>query len=176
MNREPPSAFQQQIATALGIDISKDSQTVAAARILTFVGPALLEKDQSKPATERQVAYAESLGLSVAADSTLVAGAKIGDELFARNKAAAERMRLKPGDRVRVRRQFEHNGETHELVDEYVVSSVQPDCRIMFKGGNGMGAWPTQVEKIEDAPTVPAPARRVRQKRAGSETQKVAAK
>jgi hypothetical protein len=51
--------------------------------------------------------------------------------LFVRNKAAAQRMRLKPGDRVRVRRRFEGVGQTHEWVAEYMISSIQPNCRII---------------------------------------------
>jgi hypothetical protein len=150
MERESPTVFQRQVAAALGIDISRDSRRVAAARIQTFVGPALLDKVSVNSATECQVDFAKDLGLDVHGDSTLVASAKIADELFDRNKAAAERLQLKPGDRVRIRRRCDHAGQTHEWTDEYVVSSVQPNCRIMFKGGNGMGAWPTQVEKVEE--------------------------
>jgi hypothetical protein len=150
MGKESPTDFQRQVAAALGIDISRDSKAVAGARIQTFVGPALLDKDRSAPATERQLAFAEALGLDVRGDSNLVASAKIADELFDRNTAAAERLRLKPGDRVRVRHRVEVEGKTHDWLDEHVVSSIQPNCRIMFKGGNGMGAWPTQVEKVEE--------------------------
>ena len=30
-------------------------------------------------------------------------------------------------------------------------SSIQPNTRVFFKGGNGQGAWPTQLEKLPPA-------------------------
>jgi len=152
MESEKPTPFQKQIAAALGIDISHDTKGVAAARIHTFVGPAIHSKAAQYTATERQIDFARSLGLEVMGDSSLVASAKIADELNIRNKAALEKLQLQPGDRVRVRHQFEFDGETREWVQESVICSIQPNCRIMFKGGNGSGAWPTQVEKIVELP------------------------
>jgi len=150
MRLDPPTDFQRQIAAALGIDITNDTREVAAARIHTFVGPAILSKVAEYTASERQIEFASALGLTVDTDSSLVASAKIADELFIQNKAALEQLQLKPGDRVRVHQQFEFAGEQREWVEEFVVSSVQPNGRIMFKGGNGRGAWPTQVEKITE--------------------------
>ncbi|HEU0178696.1 MAG TPA: hypothetical protein VFV58_30910 [Blastocatellia bacterium] len=148
MRLDPPTDFQRQIAAALGIDITNDTREVAAARIHTFVGPAILSKAAEYTASERQIEFASALGLTVDTDSSLIASAKIADELFVRNKAALELLQLKPGDCVRVRHQFELAGEQREWVEEFVVSSVQPNGRIMFKGGNGRGAWPTEVEKV----------------------------
>jgi len=150
MGPEKPTTFQKRVAAALGIDISHDTQEVAAARVHTFVGPAIHSKVAQYMASERQIAFAQSLGLDVTGDSSLVASAKIADELYSRNKASLEKLQLQPGDRVRVRYQFESAGEMREWVQEAVVSSIQPNCRIMFKGGNGSGAWPTQVEKIAE--------------------------
>jgi hypothetical protein len=148
MGPEEPTAFQKQVAASLGIDISSETREVAAARIHTFVGPAIHSKAAQYAASERQIDFAKALGLDVTADSSLVASAKIGEELFVRNKAALEKLQLKPGDRVSVRHQFEFAGEMREWVEEFVISSIQPNGRIMFKGGNGRGAWPTQVEKV----------------------------
>lgn len=145
-----PTDFQQDLAAVLGIDIGCDTREVAAARIHTFVGPAILSQPAQQPASKRQVEFASSLGLDVTRDSSLVASAKIADELFIRNKAELEHLDLAPGDRVRVRHKFEFGGEPQHRVEEFVVSSIQPNFRIMFKGGNGRGAWPTQVEKVSE--------------------------
>ncbi|RJX18294.1 MAG: hypothetical protein C4570_07020 [Ammonifex sp.] len=150
MGLEEPTAFQKQIAATLGIDISHDTRGVAAARIHTVVGPAILSKAAAYPASERQIDFARALGLNVSKDSSLVASAKIADELFVRNQAALEKLQLKPGETVRVRHRIELDGMTREWTEEFVISSIQPNCRIMFKGGNGRGAWPTQVEKVTD--------------------------
>ena len=154
MRLDPPTDFQRQIAAALGIDIANDTREVAAARIHTFVGPAILSRAAEYTASERQIEFASALGLTVDTDSSLVASAKIADELFIQNKAALEQLQLKPGDRVRVHQQFEFAGEQREWVEEFVVSSVQSNGRIMFKGGNGRGAWPTQVEKVAEPEAV----------------------
>jgi hypothetical protein len=146
---EKPTPFQKQIAAVLGIDISHDTKRVAAARIRTFIGPAIFSKAAQYTATERQIDFARSIGLEVDGDSSLVASAKIADELYIRNKTALANLQLQPGDRVRVRHQVEFAAEIQEWVEEDVISSIQPNCRIMFKGGKGRGAWPTQVEKIE---------------------------
>ena len=164
MRLEPTTDFQRRVAAALGVDISNDTREVAAARIHTAVGPAILSKAAEYEASERQIEFASALGLTVGGDSSLVASAKIADELFVRNKAALERLQLRPGERVRVRQQFEFAGEQREWVEEFVVSSIQPNCRIMFKGGNGRGAWPTQVERVAAVEDVepgaaPVPAR-----------------
>jgi hypothetical protein len=156
MSVDEPTDFQKQVAAAIGVDISADSRNVAAARIHSFVGPAILSREAEHDASARQIEFARSLGLEVAGEPSLVASAKIGDELFVRNKAALDRLKLKPGDHVRVRRKFEFAGEMRELIEEFVVSSIQPSCRIMFKGGNGLGAWPTQVERSRSRPT-PSP-------------------
>jgi hypothetical protein len=66
------------VAAALGIDISEDTKAVAAARIHTFVGPAILSK-AAEYASERQIDFAEALGLDVAADSSVVASAIVID-------------------------------------------------------------------------------------------------
>ncbi|MFM9961666.1 MAG: hypothetical protein ACKV2Q_10620 [Planctomycetaceae bacterium] len=138
----------------MGIDISQDTCDIAAARIHAFIGPAIHSKAAEYHASERQIEFARDIGLEVVSDSSLVASAKIANELFVRNMAALEQLQLKPGDRVRVRHEIEMDGELKEWVDEFVVSSVQPNCRIMFKGGNGSGAWPTQVEKVFDQEAV----------------------
>jgi hypothetical protein len=95
------------------------------------------------------VSFAASLGLNAGRDSIGVAAAKIAEELWKRNLAALSVLELKPGDRVVKRTSVEHERETHLLEWEYVVSSVDTESlRVWFRGGNGQGAWPTQLEKI----------------------------
>ena len=149
MRLEAPTEDQQRVAAALGIDISRDTRDVAAGRIHTAVGPAILSKRAKDPASERQVELGKKIGIDVVGDSSLVASEKIGDRLFIINRAAAEKLQLKSGDRVRVRRRVEDGGATEEHVEEFLVSSVQPNGRIMFKGGGCPGAWAGQVERID---------------------------
>jgi hypothetical protein len=145
-----PVATEQQvrIAEALGVDVSGDSESVAAARILDEVAFAIGERNGRRPVTEKQVEFGRQLGLRLVADSLRVASAKIIEELRRRSVDAIKKLALKPGDRVLRRTVFEQNGEPHEYTQEFVISSIQPNTRVLFKGGNGQGAWPTQLEKV----------------------------
>jgi hypothetical protein len=145
-----PTKFQVDIAEALSINISNDTETVAAARIRQFVAPAIGEKAYDEPSTEKQIEFAISLGLDVANDSKGIASARISDELQDQHFRALKRLDLKPGDCVRQKHTGEINGEDHELFTEYVISSITEHGRVFFKGIGCKSAWPTQIEKIAE--------------------------
>ena len=140
------SEAQTELAKLVGVDVGGDSFDVAAARLLDAVAPAL-GYEPAHPSSERQRSFATSLGCDVAGDSKRVASAKISDALFAKNQEAIVALALKPGDRVVRVHQFEFDGELRTLEQEYVISSIQPNGRVFFKGGNGQGAWPTQLRR-----------------------------
>ena len=146
MNLSPPSKDQDTLAALLKINLGGDSHDVAAAKLLDSVAVSL-GFEPAEPASDRQRAFAESLGASVAGITKRVASARIGELLLAKNLKAIEDMNLKPGDQVVRTQSFEFQGETRVLEQEFVVSSVQPNGRVFFKGGNGQGAWPTQLRK-----------------------------
>jgi hypothetical protein len=84
----------------------------------------------------------------MAADTLRVAAAKLQDELQRRNQEALLRLGLKPGDRVCIRKAHDLDGQHYEWADEHTVSSIDERGRLYFKGGGGMGAWASQVEKL----------------------------
>jgi len=141
---------QNRIAAALGLNVSGDSESIAAARILDVVAVAVGHSGP-RAATIKQIEFARALGLDAGEDTLRVASARIDDELRRRNVAAIERLKLEPGDRVLKRSMVTINGEQREWTHEYVVSSIRPNTRVFFKGGNGQGAWPTQLEKLDSA-------------------------
>lgn len=143
------SEVQVRIATMLGLDVLANSEGIAAARIMDEVAEAVGERGGRRLPTTKQIAFAESLGLQVAGDSFRVISAKIDGELRRRNLLAIGRLGLKAGDRVLKRSVFELNGERHEDLREFTVSSIRPNTRVFFRGGNGQGAWPTQLEKVD---------------------------
>ena len=145
---EHSTEVQYRVASALGVDIVRDSRSVAAARIHDMVAEAIDERHGPRPATARQIEYAAALGLDVRADTLRVASAKIGDELDRRNQEALISLELQPGDRVIKCQRFDLDGERHEWRREFTISSIHPSGRLFFKGGNGYGAWPTEVEKF----------------------------
>lgn len=141
-----PSNEQLHLAALLGVQLDEASFDVAAAQLLDAVAIAI-GYEPSENSSERQREFAASLGVAVSSDSKRVASAKIGDALFARNQHAIDLLGLKPGDKVIKVDHVEFNGETQTLEREFVTSSIQPNGRVFFKGGNGQGAWPTQLRR-----------------------------
>jgi hypothetical protein len=149
MHLKEKNFSQIHLAELLGIDVSADTENIAAARLEDAVAAAIYPNEQPRHATEAQVAFARSLGLDTEDESLRVASAKIDEELFRRNPSALESLELKPGDRVLKRETFSYEGQTHVLEREYIVSSIdESSLRVWFRGGNGQGAWPSQLLKV----------------------------
>lgn len=146
--RLSPTSRQLELALKLGIDVRRDTEAVAGARILAEVGDAIGQPRSAHPATKPQMEFATKLGIDVSADALVVASAKIADALYQRNLAALSRLGLKPGDSVVRRRVGMLNGESVDLSERAIVSSVRPNLRVFFKGGNGRGAWPSELERV----------------------------
>lgn len=146
MTPPQPSQNQLRLARAIGVDISTDTFDVAAARLLDYVAPAI-GYEPADTSSERQRSFAESLGLDVTGDSKRVASARISEALLAENLIAIASLNLQPGDRVIRVTQFAHAGALRAFEQEFIVSSIQPNGRVFFKGGNGQGAWPTHLRK-----------------------------
>ncbi|WP_223512610.1 hypothetical protein [Pseudomonas sp. GL-B-19] len=149
MNRSRSSQVQKDLANILGIEITNDTFDVAAARLLDHVAAAI-GHEPAEPSSDRQRAYAASLCCDVTNETKRVASAKIGEALSSRNQEAISTLDLKPGDQVVRLTQFEYDGELRSFEQAFVVSSIQPNGRVFFKGGNGQGAWPTQLRKLTE--------------------------
>lgn len=146
MKPSGPSQDQEHLAQLLGVNVATDTFDVAAARLLDRVAAAI-GYGPSEPPSERQIAFAYALGQDVTSDTKRVASAKIGEALFANNQDAIATLNLQPGDHVVRITRFEQEGELRSFEQEFVVSSIQPNGRVFFKGGNGQGAWPVQLRK-----------------------------
>jgi len=105
------------------------------------VGPAIGDVPPYDKPTDKQIAFAESLGIDVTAYSFRVAFAMIQDALLEREKRAVEGMNLKPGDKVARERQFKHNGQIYTRREEYIVSSIRDDGFVYFKGIGCKCGW-----------------------------------
>jgi hypothetical protein len=146
MASQTQSQEQKALAAALGVDVSGDSYDIAAAKLLDAVATAI-GFEPPAASSDRQRAFALSLGHNVVGDSKRLASAKIGEALLAKNREVIAALDLKPGDRVVRTEHFEFEGEMRSISQEFIVSSIQPNGRVFFKGGNGQGAWPTQLTK-----------------------------
>ena len=142
------SEFQNEIAARLGVDISKDSFDVAAARILDRVALAVRQLPQ-RQASMAQKEFAKSLRLSVAKDSMRVASAKISDALHAKNIKALKRLNLRKDDKVVYTEKYETPQGAQVHTTEHVVSSIGANGRVYFKGIGCPGAWPSQLKRAK---------------------------
>lgn len=130
---------QKQIAKILIIEIkSNDSFRTLKAKITDQIAEAIGEKVREDP-TERQLDYAESLGMLLDDKSRRVISAKIADELERRNRKALKKLKIKPGSKVRVRNEFR--------LKDFVVSSIKENGKIYFKGIGCPQAWASNIEK-----------------------------
>ena len=141
---------QLTVGKRVGLDLSQDSQAVAAARILDVVGPAIGDVRRHEKPTDRQIAFAESLGIDASGYSFRVAFAMIQDALLEQEKRAVDAMDLKPGDKVIRERQLKRNGQVYTLRKEYIVSSISDDGFVYFKGTGCECGWASTLGKIED--------------------------
>ena len=144
-----PNRDQIRLAAFLGIDIASDTELVAAARIEDFVAPAIHPGGSPRAATERQIELGDSISVDLRGDSARVASARLSEELFKLNKAAAAELDLHPGDRVIQRLNGQVRGRDVVCDQEFVVSSVGKNFRVWFKGGNGRSAWPTEIKRAD---------------------------
>jgi hypothetical protein len=149
MQHKAQSQDQRSLAALLRIEIGGDSYDIAAAKLLDAVAAAI-GFEPPEQASDRQKAFALSLDLDVAGDSKRVASARIAEALLAKNLAAVAELDLKPGDRVVRTGHLEFEGDLHTISEEFVVSSIHANGRVYFKGGNGQGAWPTQLQRITE--------------------------
>jgi len=143
------TSFQSEIAKKLKINIKNHTRNLASAKIHDFVHKAIYPGSEIKKATKKQIKLGEKINLNLENDSMRVASAKIKDKLNNINKNAIKKLNLSPGDKVIKKSKLSINGKEIERTKEYIVSSIGKNNRVYFKGGNGRGAWPTEVEKVE---------------------------
>ena len=90
------------------------------------------------PATGNQKIFAKKLGINIEKDSLRVASSKISIAVNSLNKELIKKYDLKPGKQVKWKK-WNRN---------MVISSISDNYRLWFKGGNGWGAFPHEVEPI----------------------------
>jgi hypothetical protein len=134
---------QVTFGARLGLDLAGCTFNVAAARIedciqSEFHGETLLQ------ATGKQTALAAKFGYDIAASTRRVAHAVIADIMEQLDREAIIAEGLAPGVTVR------NIHDKHSAY--YVISSVQPDLLVYFKGGNGGKAYARSLKRV--APTL----------------------
>jgi Domain of unknown function (DUF4263) len=130
---------QRRLATLAGIRLPKGlPKIVAAARLKAALATELC-LSPVLPSSEGQLEYLATLNAKRAQNSRVKAdhhefGGWLEYHLLKRRQDALERLRLETGDVVEVRDSA--GNRLREVV------SVTSDGRVLFKGGQGAGAWP----------------------------------
>jgi hypothetical protein len=138
------SVSDEQIAFGrrLGLALESKSVSEALAMIHDAIDRDFLGLSDLGEATPKQLEFAAKFQRDLSHVSRRVADAVVGDLMIELNLAAIQRERLAPGVTVK---------NKHDIVERrLVISSIQPDGTVYFKGGNGARAWARSLIRIGD--------------------------
>lgn len=139
---QPVSEEQIAFGRRLGLNLEGKSITEALAMIHDTIDREFLGLPTLGAATPKQVAFAAKFQRGLSDVSRRVADAVVGDLMTELNLAAIQRERLEPGVTVK---------NKYDIIErKLVISSIQPDGTVYFKGGNGARAWARSLIRIDD--------------------------
>ena len=139
---QPVSDEQITFGHRLGLDLDGKSVSEALAMIHDAIDRDFLGLSDLGGATQKQSEFAAKFQRDLSHVSRRVADAVVADLMTALNLAAIQRERLAPGVTVK---------NKHDIIDrERVISSIQPDGTVYFKGGNGARAWARSLIRVDD--------------------------
>ncbi|MFH1674245.1 MAG: hypothetical protein ABIF87_12580 [Pseudomonadota bacterium] len=127
----------------LGLDVSGNSVSVAAAKINEVIQRQFWGSPINESPTDKQISLAKKFGIDISHMSRLVGDAVINDIMTQLNANAIKEQGLRPG--LRVRKVYDKTSR------EYIISSIRPDGTVYFKGGNGQRAWARNLVSLEKA-------------------------
>ena len=139
----PISDEQIVFGRRLGLDPKDKSISEALAMIRDAIDRDFLHLSDLGGATPKQIEFAAKFQRDLSHVSRRVADAIVGDLMTELNLTAIKRERLAPGVTVK---------NKHDLVErKLVISSIQPDGTVYFKGGNGARAWARSLVRVDDS-------------------------
>jgi hypothetical protein len=126
----------------LGLDLNGKSVSEALAMLHDAVDRDFLKLSDLGKATPKQVEFAAKFQRNISGLSRRVADAVVADLMMELNFAAIQNERLKPGVSVR---------NKHDVLERrLIISSIQSDGTVYFKGGNGARAWARSLIRIDE--------------------------
>ena len=124
----------------LGLDLHGEYVSVAFARIEDKVDRDFLGKSNLGSPSDKQIALAKRFGFEISHESKRIGDAVVDMIMKHLNLRAIEDQGLEPGVRVRFK---------DSSFPEYIISSIQEDGVVYFKGGNGKRANARNIRRIE---------------------------
>lgn len=134
------SGEQVEFGKKLGLDLSGCTINVAAARIRDEMDGEFWGRAEFGHPTEKQVALAAKYGYDITGETRALGDAVVDDVLTQLNLEAIASQDLRPGDHV------VNTWDAFEM--PAIVSSIQPDGLVFFKGGDGQRAWARNLRKV----------------------------
>lgn len=132
----------QQIAFCrkLGMDLTGETESLAAAKIYDMIRAEFFNEDLGNP-SEKQIELAKTFGFDITKCSRREGNAIIDDIMNELNYESIEEQQLAPG--------MEVINRWDALKTVYTISSIREDGIVFFKGGNGKKAWARNLIKIQ---------------------------
>lgn len=149
----PATTAQRELAAKVGLELGgHEPASVVAVMLEDHLAPSI-RGEERRAATAKQKALVAQLDPDLPGIESMsldVASGWIEHLLEARRADALRRVPLSHGTKVVHRRRWTDpvSGEAKELVMKYQVSSIGPNGRVHFMGGNGQGAWPDELEVL----------------------------
>jgi hypothetical protein len=143
-----PLVNERQIAfgARLGLDLAGCTLSAAGARIEDCIRSEFYGEKPLR-ATEKQAALAAKFGYDITASTRRVAHAVIADIMEQLDRETIIAEGLAPGIAVT---------NIHDRCSRhYVISSIQPDLLVYFKGGNGKKAYARSLKRVTATPNEP---------------------
>jgi hypothetical protein len=142
IHMQPVSDEQIAFGGRLGLDLKGKSLSEGLAMIHDIIDRDFLGLSDLGEATPKQLVFAAKFQRNLSHASRRVANAVVGDLMTELNLAAIQDERLSPGVTVKNR---------HDVWErKFVISSIQSDGTVYFKGGNGARAWARSLIRIDD--------------------------
>jgi len=131
----------------LGLDVEGDTISMAVAKIHDLIDRKFFSKiDLGRP-TEKQIQLARKFGYDISGCTRREGDAVISDIMTELNLESIEDQQIKSGVAV--------INKWDQLKKVQVISSIQEDGLVFFKGGNGKRAWGRNLVKADSGQVAP---------------------
>lgn len=134
------STQQVEFCKTLGLSVEGFTVGVAEAMLRDMIDTRFYSVSDLGHPTEKQCEVAKQFGFDITKTTRRVGSAVVNDIFDQLNRESIQNQQLKPGDVV-VKR-----WDTDEA--RYVVSSIQEDGSVYFKGGNMNRAWARNLRRV----------------------------
>lgn len=145
MEFKKPTQEQIEIARLFDLDSSNDIPEIVFIKIVNSIKNVFNLPVDSRPATRKQIAFAELFHVDVSNYTVEMASMVLRMITEREDQESINSQSLKPGDSIRIQYK-KHEYSSDGII--YTISSIKRGL-VYFKGGNGKRAFARNVRKVE---------------------------